>query len=353
MHTRTDSPSTTVSGPQPVLDDQLGRSLRDLRISVTDRCNFRCPYCMPAEVYGERYEFLPKADVLTYEEIARLARVFVNMGVNKLRLTGGEPLIRKDLHHLVGLLAGIEGVEDLALTTNGYLLAQQAQALKDAGLRRVTVSLDTLNDDIFGEMNGRNYGTERILEGIRKAGEVGFHSIKVNAVVKKGLNDHGVVELARYFKGTDHIIRFIEYMDVGNRNGWKLDHVVPSREVIRRINEEMPLEPVGKNYRGEVADRYRYVDGTGEVGVISSVSEPFCGSCTRIRLAPDGSVYTCLFAGQGHDLKTSLRAGASDEEMERLIKDIWCKRTDRYSEKRTSLTGSRAKKKVEMYRIGG
>ncbi|MEE8442424.1 MAG: GTP 3',8-cyclase MoaA, partial [Dehalococcoidia bacterium] len=239
-----------------MLDDQLGRSLRDLRISVTDRCNFRCPYCMPAEVYGERYEFLPKADVLTYEEIARLARVFVNMGVNKLRLTGGEPLIRKDLHHLVGLLAGIEGVEDLALTTNGYLLAQQAQALKDAGLRRVTVSLDTLNDDIFGEMNGRNYGTERILEGIRKAGEVGFHSIKVNAVVKKGLNDHGVVELARYFKGTDHIIRFIEYMDVGNRNGWKLDHVVPSREVIRRINEEMPLEPVGKNYRGEVAERY-------------------------------------------------------------------------------------------------
>ena len=344
--------SPALAGPRQVVNDRFGRPLRDLRISVTDRCNFRCPYCMPAEIYGERYEFLPRPQILTYEEITRLARIFVKLGTTKVRLTGGEPLVRKNLERLVALLAEIEGIEDLTLTTNGYLLAQQAQALKDAGLQRVTVSLDTLDDAIFRKMNGRNYGTERVLEGIRKAGEVGFASIKVNAVVQRGVNDHTVADLARFFKGTGIVVRFIEYMDVGNRNGWKLDHVVPSKEVIRRVGDELPLEPLKKNYAGEVADRYRYVDGTGEIGVISSVTEPFCGDCTRARLSPDGELYTCLFASQGNDLKTPLRAGASDEELEQRIRGIWGIRVDRYSEKRTSLTGPRLKK-VEMYRIGG
>ncbi len=335
-----------------LVTDILGRQLRDLRISVTDRCNFRCVYCMPAEIYGERYQFLPKPELLTYEEITRLATVFIKPGVSKVRLTGGEPLLRKDLDRLVALLAGIQGVEDLTLTTNGYLLAQQAQALKDAGLHRVTVSLDTLDDTIFRQVTGRSYGTQRVLQGIRKAEEVGFHAIKINAVVKKGVNDHTVVDLARFFKGTGHIVRFIEYMDVGNRNGWKLDHVVPSQEIIRRIDAEMPLEPVEKSYRGEVADRYRYVEGTGEIGVISSVTQPFCGDCTRVRLSPDGKIYTCLFASVGHDLKTPLRSGATDEELEELIRGLWQVRTDRYSEERTAHTGPHPRK-VEMYQIGG
>ena len=333
-------------------NDALGRQLRDLRISVTDRCNFRCVYCMPAEIYGERYQFLPKPELLTYEEITRLARVFIKLGASKVRLTGGEPLLRKDLDRLVTFLAGIEGVEDLTLTTNGYLLAQQAQALKDAGLHRVTVSLDTLDDTIFRQVNGRSYGTQRVLKGIRKAEEVGFHAIKINAVVKKGVNDHTVVDLARFFKGTGHIVRFIEYMDVGNRNHWKLDHVIPSQEIIRSIDADMPLKPVEKSYRGEVADRYRYVDGTGEIGVISSVTQPFCGNCTRVRLSPDGNVYTCLFASLGHDLKAPLRSGATDEELEELIMGLWRVRTDRYSEERTGHTGPQPSK-VEMYQIGG
>jgi len=352
MRTRATPSSATVAGPKRAVEDQLGRPLRDLRVSVTDRCNFRCPYCMPAENHGEQYHFLPKAEVLSYEEIARLARLFVSLGTSKIRLTGGEPLVRQGIEHLVALLADIKGVEDLALTTNGYFLAQQAQALKDAGLQRVTVSLDTLDDAIFRKMNGRDYGIESILEGIRKAGEVGFHPIKLNTVVQRGVNDHTVVDLARFFKGIGHIVRFIEYMDAGNRNSWEPDHVVPSREIIRRISEEMPLEPVEKNYRGEVADQWRYVDGSGEIGVISSVTEPFCGDCTRVRLSPDGKMYTCLFASLGHDLKTPLRAGATDKELENLIQSIWRMRSDRYSEERATL-GEPRHRKVEMYRIGG
>ena len=332
--------------------DLFGRTLADLRVSVTDRCNFRCTYCMPAEIYGERYQFLPREQVLSYEEIARLVKVFVNLGVSRVRLTGGEPLLRQDLQILAAMLAGMEGVDDLSLTTNGYLLDNQAQTLRDAGVKRITVSLDTLDDDIFRRMNGRGFGTERVLDGIRAAEEAGFRNIKINAVVKKGVNDHTVVELARYFKDRGHTVRFIEYMDVGNRNGWQMEHVVSSKELIHRLNEEMPLEPVAKAFLGEVADRYRYLDGQGEVGVISSVTEPFCGDCTRARLSADGKIYTCLFAGEGHDLKTPLRNGASDEDIEAIIGGIWQVRTDRYSEERTALSGIRAEK-VEMYHIGG
>ena len=335
------------------LRDLFGRPLADLRVSVTDRCNFRCTYCMPAEIYGERYQFLPREQVLSYEEIARLVKIFVNLGVSRVRLTGGEPLLRQDLEILVAMLAGMEGVDDLSLTTNGYLLDDhQAQALRDAGLRRITVSLDTLDDAIFRQMNGRGFSTQRVLEGIRAAEEAGFRNIKINAVVKKGVNDHTAVDLARYFKDRGHTVRFIEYMDVGNRNGWKMEHVVSSREIIHRLNEEIPLEPVGKAFLGEVADRYRYMDGQGEVGVISSVTEPFCGDCTRARISADGRIYTCLFASEGHDVKTPLRNGASDGDIEAIVSGIWQVRTDRYSEERTALSGGRTDK-VEMYHIGG
>ena len=328
--------------------------MRDLRISVTDRCNFRCTYCMPAEIFGESYQFLPKEEILSFEEIARLARIFVGLGVNKLRITGGEPLLRIDLHRLVATLAAIEGMEDLTLTTNGYLLAQQAQQLKDAGLKRVTVSLDTLDDDIFKKMNGRGFGSRRVLQGIERAAAVGLSPVKINAVVQKGVNDGTIVDLARYFKGTGHILRFIEYMDVGNRNGWKWDEVVPATEIIQRIDAEMPLEPVESSYRGEVAMRYRYRDGEGEVGVIASVTQPFCGDCTRSRLSTDGSLYTCLFASRGRSLKDPLRAGASDVELRDIIAGIWGKRVDRYSEERTELAAlQNAPRKIEMYQIGG
>ncbi len=345
--------ATEVAQPVRGVLDKFARPLKDMRISVTDRCNFRCVYCMPVEIYGERYQFLPKPQILTFEEITRLARIFVKLGVTKLRLTGGEPLVREDLHRLVGMLSRIPGVEDLTLTTNGYLLAQQAQALKDAGLMRLTVSLDSLDDEVFGKMNGRGFGVKRVLEGIRKAEEVGFGPIKINAVVMKGVNDHTVVDLARYCKEQGYIIRFIEYMDVGNLNGWKLDNVVPSQEVIRRISEVMPLEPAEKNYRGEVADRWQYVDGSGEVGVISSVTEPFCGDCTRARLSPEGQIYTCLFASIGHDLRGPLRSGATDDEMEEQVRKMWRLRDDRYSEDRTYTAGPVPRKKVEMYHIGG
>ena len=337
-----------------MITDQFGRPMRDLRISVTDRCNFRCPYCMPAEIFGEAYEFLPKAEILRFEEIARLARCFVDLGVNKIRITGGEPLLRSDLHLLIAMLSGIDGVEDLTLTTNGYLLAQQAQQLKDAGLKRLTVSLDTLDDETFKKMNGRGFGTRRVLLGIERAAAAGLSPIKINAVVQKGVNDHAVVELARHFKGTGHIVRFIEYMDVGNRNGWKLDEVMPAREIIRRIDEEMPVEPVDSGYRGEVASRFRYRDGEGEVGVISSVSEPFCGDCTRSRLSTDGAVYTCLFATSGVSLRDPMRAGASDDELKDLISQIWGKRVDRYSQDRADMSPQeQAPRKIEMYQIGG
>ena len=339
---------------EPGPRDKFGRSIRDLRVSVTDRCNFRCPYCMPSEVYGEKYQFLPKAELLTFEEIASLARIFVGLGVTKLRLTGGEPLVRNGFEQLVSMVAGIEGIQDLTLTTNGYLLAQKAQALKDAGLQRITVSLDSLDEEVFKEMNGLGYGPKRVLEGIAKAEEVGLGPIKINAVVQKGVNDHTIVDLARRFKGTGHIMRFIEYMDVGNLNGWKLDDVVPAEDIFGLIDAEMPLEPIEPNYRGEVALRYRYRDGQGEIGIIASVTKPFCGDCTRARLSTDGKLYTCLFATHGTDLRNPLRAGASDEDLRDLISSVWGGRVDRYSELRTYATKlENPSKKIEMYQIGG
>jgi cyclic pyranopterin phosphate synthase len=335
-----------------LIADRLDRPFRDLRVSVTDRCNFRCRYCMPAEIYGERYQFLPREDLLTFEEITRVVGICVGLGAVKIRLTGGEPLVRNDLERLVGDLAAVDGVADLTLTTNAYLLPQKASALKEAGLHRVSVSLDTLDDEIFREMNGRGFGTAKVLEGIAAAETAGFHPIKVNAVVQRGVNDHTVVELARYFRERGHIMRFIEYMDVGTRNGWRMDQVVPADEIVARIDAEMPLEPMDGNYRGEVALRYRYADGRGEIGVIASVTKPFCGDCTRLRLSPEGSIYTCLFSSQGTDLRTPLRDGAGDDELQSLITSVWNVREDRYSETRTSLT-SPVRDKVEMYHIGG
>ena len=335
-----------------MIADTMGRPLRDLRVSVTDRCNFRCTYCMPAEIYGERYEFLPRADLLTFEEIARLVRVFVGLGAEKVRLTGGEPLVRSGVEKLVAMLSSIEGIRDLTLTTNGYLLSQQAQALRDAGLQRVTVSLDSLDDEVFGRMNGRGFRVKTVLDAIDKAREVGLAPIKVNTVVQRGVNDHTVMDLLRYFKGTGVIVRFIEFMDVGNLNDWKLDEVVPSAELLARIDAEMPVEPVDKDYRGEVADRYRYLDGSGEIGFISSVTEAFCSDCTRARLSTDGKLFTCLFASDGRDLRGPMRDGATDAELEALITDVWNRRVDRYSEIRASLT-TPPQRKVEMYQIGG
>ncbi len=338
-----------------MITDVFGRPLRDLRISVTDRCNFRCPYCMPAEIFGEAYEFLPKDQILTFEEIARLAGLFVTAGVNKLRITGGEPLLRVDLPNLINQLSEIPGADDITLTTNGYLLAQQASQLAEAGLRRITVSLDSLDDTVFKQMNGRGFGTRRVLDGINRAAAAGLSPVKINAVVQKGVNDHTIVELARHFKGTGHIVRFIEYMDVGNRNGWKLDQVVSAAEIVSLIDTELGLEPAEPNYVGEVANRWRYRDGEGEIGVIASVTQPFCADCTRARLATDGKLYTCLFAADGVDLRGPLRDGADDPELSDIIAKAWRVRRDRYSEERTAHTVSQdsARRKVEMYHIGG
>lgn len=335
-----------------ILLDKFNRPFKDIRISITDRCNFRCTYCMPAEIYGESYEFLPRADLLTFEEIVRLTRIFVRLGAEKVRITGGEPLVRSQVEKLIAMLADIDGVKDLTLTTNGYLLPQKAQALKNAGLHRVTVSLDTLDDEIFKKMNGRGFGTRKVLEGIDAAAKAGLDPIKINAVVQRGVNDHTIVDLARYFKERGHVMRFIEYMDVGNLNGWKMDEVVPAKEIIERIDAEMPLEPIDPNYRGEVASRYRFKDGGGEVGVIASVTKPFCGDCTRLRLSSDGMIYTCLFASVGTDLRGLMRDGVTDEELEAVMTRTWGNRVDRYSELRTSETSSQ-RKKVEMYHIGG
>ncbi len=332
--------------------DKLGRPFRDLRISITDRCNFRCPYCMPEEIYGDRYQFLPKADLLTFEEITRLAGIMAGLGAVKVRVTGGEPLVRNQVERLIRRLAGVQGIRDLAMTTNGYLLAQKAQALKDAGLRRLTVSLDSLDEEVFARMNGRGFGPRRVLEGIEAAEKVGLDPIKINAVVQRGVNDHTIVSLARYFKERGHVVRFIEYMDVGTLNGWRLDHVVSADEMVSMIDAEMPLEPVESSYRGEVAERYRYRDGDGEIGVIASVTKPFCGDCTRLRLSPDGSIYTCLFASLGMDLRGPLRAGASDAELADMASRRWGSRKDRYSEERASMTEP-PREKVEMYHIGG
>jgi cyclic pyranopterin phosphate synthase len=338
--------------------DRLGRPLRDLRISVTDRCNWRCPYCMPAEVFGARYEFLPKPEILTFEETERLARIFVGLGVRKLRITGGEPLVRAELPGLVERLARIPGVEDIALTTNGFLLAKMAQPLKEAGLTRVTVHLDSLDPDTFKAMSGRTYGPERTLDGIEAAARAGLAPVKINCVVQRGRNDGQLVDLARHFKGSGHVLRFIEFMDVGTRNAWNLKDVVPAKEIFEKVNAAFPLEPADRDYRGEVAERYRYKDGSGEIGIIASVSNPFCGDCTRARLTTDGRLVTCLFAAGGKDLKTPMRAGASDDDLRDIIAGVWSKRSDRYSELRAANTGPDGavrlpRRKIEMFQLGG
>lgn len=335
-----------------MIRDIFHRPFSDLRISVTDKCNFRCTYCMPAEIYGESYKFLSKPSLLTFKEITRMARLLVGLGAKKIRLTGGEPLIRKNLERLVEMLADVNGVHDLTLTTNGYLLPQKAQLLKTAGLHRITISLDTLNDDIFQKMNGRGFKTHTVLKGIKEAERAGFTPIKINCVVQRGVNDRSIVELARYFKESNHIVRFIEYMDVGNRNGWKLDQVVSAAEIANRIDTDMPIEPIKKSYPGEVATRYRYRDGSGEIGVIASVTKPFCDNCTRLRLSPEGKLYTCLFATKSTDLLKPLRSGATDDEILSIVRNIWNIRVDRYSEERSFLSKP-VGKKVEMYHIGG
>jgi cyclic pyranopterin phosphate synthase len=329
--------------------DTLERPLRDLRVSVTDRCNFRCVYCMPKEVFGRDYEFLPRAELLSFEEIERLARIFVAHGVRKIRLTGGEPLVRRDIEQLIALLARIDDL-DLTLTTNGSLLAVKAQRLAEAGLRRVTVSLDSLDDEVFRAMNDVDFPVARVLDGIDAATAAGL-PVKVNMVVRRGLNDESVLPMARFFRERGQVLRFIEYMDVGHTNGWRLDDVVPASEIVAAIDAEMPLEPVAPAYRGEVATRWRYRDGAGEVGVIASVTQPFCGSCTRARLSAEGKLFTCLFAVRGHDLRGLLRSGASDEELFAAIGRVWRAREDRYSEIRSENT--LALPKVEMSYIGG
>ena len=331
------------------LADALGRTMHDLRISVTDRCNFRCVYCMPRETFGADHAFLPHSAILSFEEVARLARIFVRLGVRKIRLTGGEPLVRRDLHRLVGLLSGL-GAE-LTLTTNGSLLAKNARALKDAGLARVTVSLDSLDDATFRAMNDADFPVAKVIEGIETAAAAGLGPVKVNMVVKRGVNDAHVLAMAERWRGTGHIIRFIEYMDVGSTNGWRMDEVVPSAEIIKRISSRWPLEAIDANYAGEVAERWRYADGGGEIGVISSVTRAFCTSCTRMRLSTEGSLFTCLFAQSGHDLKALVRGGASDEAIRDEIAALWQRRDDRYSEIRTQETARQPK--VEMSYIGG
>jgi len=336
--------------PTGLLGDAHGRNLRDLRISVTDRCNFRCVYCMPKDAFGRDYPFLPHADLLTFEEITRLARVFKAHGVEKIRLTGGEPLLRKHLERLIAMLSEI-GELDLTLTTNGALLARHARALKDAGLNRVTVSLDALDDGIFRAMNDVDFPVAKVLEGIDAAAAAGLAPVKVNMVVKRGMNEHEILPMARHFKGSGHILRFIEYMDVGHTNGWRMDDVVPSAEVLRIVGGALPLLAVDANYEGEVATRWRYADGSGEIGVVSSVTHAFCGECTRARLSTEGRLYTCLFATQGFDLRALLRDGSSDERISDYVAAIWLQRGDRYSAIRSEHTV--ALPKIEMSYIGG
>ncbi len=331
--------------------DRLGRGLRDLRISVTDRCNFRCRYCMPREVFGPDFAFLERAELLTFEEIARVARVAVGLGVRKVRLTGGEPLLRRGLERLVEMLAAIDGIDDLAMTTNGSLLAGRAVTLRAAGLTRITVSLDSLDDATFRSMSDVALPVQRVLDGIAAAKAAGFERVKLNAVVKRDVNDDGIVDLARFAHDHGYVVRFIEYMDVGTTNGWRLDDVIPAAEIVQRIDAELPLEPVDPSYPGEVANRWRFRDGQGEIGVISSVTQPFCSTCTRARLSAVGEVYTCLFGTKGHDLRALLRGGASDDEMRIALGGVWAARDDRYSELRSRQT--RDLDKVEMSYIGG
>jgi cyclic pyranopterin phosphate synthase len=333
--------------------DLLGRPLRDLRISVTDRCNFRCTYCMPKEVFGRDFQFLPRAELLTFDELTRVARIFLAQGVRKIRLTGGEPLVRRDLERLVAMLARLDGLTDLTLTTNGSLLAGKARALRGAGLRRITVSLDSLDDAVFAAMNDVGFPVAAVLAGIDAAEEAGLAPIKINMVVRRGINEDSVVPMARYFRARGHVLRFIEYMDVGHTNGWRLDEVVPAAEIVARIDAEMPLEQEPPNYPGEVANRWRYRDGTGEVGIIASVTTPFCRDCTRARVTADGVLYTCLFATNGTDLRAPLREGASDDEIALEIARVWGRRDDRYSELRGLMTPEASAQRVEMSHIGG
>ena len=335
--------------------DQLGRPLHDLRISVMDRCNFRCPYCMPKSQFHENYRFLKSQERLSFEEIARLARLFANLGVQKLRLTGGEPLLRANLPDLIGDLSGIPGIEDIALTTNGVLLSQHAVELQANGLKRVTVSLDTLDKEIFTRMSGGFAALEQVLQGIDAAIAAGLAPIKINAVIERGVNDHSALDLVEHFRGTPVIVRFIEFMDVGNRNEWRPELVVPSRELAARVNARWPMHPVSENYRGEVAQRWHFDDGAGEVGFISSVSQPFCGACSRARLSSEGKFFTCLFATKGLDLREALRSGAADADLLQMIRGTWLTRTDRYSEQRELLRRDRGPgaQKIEMYYIGG
>jgi GTP 3',8-cyclase len=342
-----------IRGSQNPLD-RLGRPLHDLRISVMDRCNFRCPYCMPKEQFHDNYRFLKSNERLSFEEIVRLSRLFAELGVRKLRLTGGEPLLRANVSELVGDLTGIPGIDDIALTTNGVLLAKHAVDLHANGLRRVTVSLDTLDKDIFARLSGGFGALDQVLGGIDAAIAAGLTPVKVNAVIERGVNDHTALDLVRHFRGSPVIVRFIEFMDVGNRNHWRPEMVVPSRELAARIQQHFPMHPISENYRGEVAQRWRFDDGSGEVGFISSVSQPFCGACSRARLSSEGKFYTCLFATQGLDLRAPLRSGADDAELSRMIRSAWLGRMDRYSEQREELRKSGPEsKKIEMYYIGG
>ena len=350
IHTESPAPPPAANlPPGTVPRDKYDRTIHDLRISVTDRCNFRCIYCMPREVFDADYPFLPRTSLLSFEEIYRLARIFVQRGIRKIRITGGEPLLRKHIERLIEQLATLD--VELTLTTNGVLLPKLASTLKAAGLNRVTVSLDALDEAVFRQMNDSDYPVSRVLEGIEAAAQADLGPVKVNMVVKRGTNDHQIEAMAHHFRGTGHILRFIEYMDVGNANGWRMDEVLPSQTLVARLNELFPLAPIDPNYPGEVAQRWRYLDGMGEIGVISSVTQAFCGSCTRVRLSTEGKLYTCLFAESGHDLRALLRTGASDETIEQTFIGIWQQRTDRYSEIRSAQTPGA--KKIEMSYIGG
>ena len=340
------SPASTATAVR----DRLRRPLRDLRISVTDRCNFRCVYCMPKEKFGADYQFLERSALLSFEEITRLARLFTQLGIEKIRLPGGEPLVRRGIERLIAMLSEIPGL-DLTLTTNGSLLAKKAVALRAAGLQRVTVSLDSLDDSVFKAMNDVDYPVAKVIEGIDAAAAAGFKPVKVNMVVKRGVNEHSILPMAKFFRERGHILRFIEYMDVGATNGWRMDDVVSAREIVDIISRELPLEPADPNYTGEVAERWRYTDGSGEIGVIASVTQAFCRDCTRARISTEGQLYTCLFATSGHDLRTLLRSGASDEALLATIGGVWTAREDRYSEIRGQQTVPL--KKIEMSYIGG
>ncbi|MBX3650667.1 MAG: GTP 3',8-cyclase MoaA [Burkholderiales bacterium] len=338
------------ANPATTARDHLGRPLRDLRISVTDRCNFRCVYCMPKEKFGSDYQFLERKALLSFEEITRLARLFTTLGIEKIRLTGGEPLVRRGIEQLIAMLSAIPCL-DLTLTTNGSLLAKKAAALRAAGLKRVTVSLDSLDDAVFKAMNDVDFPVAKVLEGIDAAAAAGLTPVKINMVVKRGVNEHSILPMAKFFRERGHILRFIEYMDVGATNGWRMDEVVSAREIVDMISRELPLEPADANYSGEVAERWRYKDGSGEIGVIASVTQAFCRDCTRARISTEGQLYTCLFATAGHDLRALLRGGASDEALLAKIGGVWSARDDRYSEIRGRQTVPL--KKIEMSYIGG